>query len=367
MKSNSQTLLRLLFTTSMLCVLLGANTHVASAGVRTAAPSKVTWETGHTYNCPEGVQVLHPDKTPSYIAAHPNALLASRPHVDANARRILRKVARSHVRWHSSLHCAKGHPGQPSPRRTKLADLNETITHNWSGYQSDIQSNYLTASMGWTVPAVTSPPDSGGTSSIWPGVGTGDSPEDSLVQLGTEQDSSCATTTCNATYYAWWEIYPQEIQQKFSDLEISPGDTISAVVEYLPGTSPSALFDIYNLTTDEAYEVEQQIEGDAAGSGSSVEWIAERTQFGSAYPPLADFGNLDIGHAFSEVGQNLDDPNLDGYFASDAALDSDDLWMWNCAENTLLANPTEFTSDIGDFSISWDAAGTTDLVTQCKS
>lgn len=256
-------------------------------------------------------------------------------------------------------------PELPSALRPN-ADLEEVRSPNWSGYQSDTQ-RYLTASMNWVVPTATATPDTTRTSSIWPGVGTGTSTSDTLVQAGTEQDDQCIGEVCDPTYYAWFELYPQEYQQKIPGLIISPGDSMNAIAEYTPdATTPVADFEIYDATTNEVYDTEQDITGATPASGATAEWIVERTQVGGVYPQLTDFGVAQIGDAYTVTGSDWDDPNLNGYFASDGELHAADWSIWNCDKTLLMAEPSAFTSIYGQFAVTFNDAGTADDIDTCN-
>ena len=131
---------------------------------------------------------------------------------------------------------------------------------NWSGYYVTDSSGYTSASSSWTVPTVAT--SSSGYSSAWVGIG-GVSGTGNLIQTGTDQDCTTGTTTagelkyhgldaksttngkgsggggggstsCKATYYAWYEAYPAP-EVKISNFNVSPGNVISASVQQVSG------------------------------------------------------------------------------------------------------------------------------------
>src|SRR5262252_3396681 len=114
---------------------------------------------------------------------------------------------------------------------------NEVDTSNWSGYavaKFETGQTYLGATATWTVPTVTFQSDAGGStaeySSTWVGIGgfcenaLCTRVDNSLIQLGTEQDVSSTGTT---HYYAWYEMLPQ-FPVQITTITVSAGDSITA-------------------------------------------------------------------------------------------------------------------------------------------
>lgn len=350
----------------LVCAVATVTTQATADAAAGTTPGTSVWKTGRTTNCPASTRVRYPGKSADYIAKHPAALLHHAGPVDNHSWRTLQRIASARPHWHTSLHCAPGHPGTPERAKARRADLDNVPSPNWSGYQSSAQ-HYLTASMNWVVPTATATPDTTRTSSIWPGVGSGDSTSDTLVQAGTEQDDQCIGDVCDPAYYAWFELYPQEYQQKISDLVISPGDSMTAIVEYTPdATTPAADFEVWDNTTGQAYDIEQDITGTNPESGATAEWIVERSAIGDVYPQLTDFGVAQIDDAYAFTGTDWDDPDLNGYFASDSELDSSDRSMWNCDKTLLMAEPSAFTSTYGQFAVTFNDAGTADDIDTCN-
>lgn len=131
---------------------------------------------------------------------------------------------------------------------------------NWSGYYVTNTSGYASANSSWTVPSVAT--SSSGYSSAWVGIG-GVSGTGNLIQTGTDQDCTTGTTaagelkyhgldaksitngkggggsgggstSCKATYYAWYEAYPAP-EVKISNFNVNPGNVISASVQQVSG------------------------------------------------------------------------------------------------------------------------------------
>lgn len=314
---------------------------------------------GSAHNCPASAKVLYPKADPDYLTRHPEDLLPDGVTEKAKLRKPLELAAAKKIHWIRSLHCKKGHPGNPAPPHSSM-----DLSANWAGYQSltaDTGSDYLYSYMAWTVPTVRST----GTSSIWPGVGSGYWRYDSLIQGGTEQDATiCSNGSCDpdATYYyAWYEIFPQEYQQEVTDMPISPGDDMSATIWYIPETASGEIY-VLDYTTGLGINVEQQIEGDdqyAPGSGQQAEWIVERTEEGGVYPPLANIGTETIGAASTTLGYSWYGNTYD-YPFGDPALQSRDQWMKTCDGSILMAYPGAPSEDNYSFDVTWANEGTTD-------
>jgi len=163
---------------------------------------------------------------------------------------------------------------------------------NWSGYAAETNLNAPAAnavtrvSGSWTVPTVTG--NTNAYSSVWVGIDGYSS--SSVEQLGTEQDTSKSGA---ATYYAWWEMYPNP-SIKISSLTISPGDTISASVTYSSGAFTLQLTD---NTTGKSFSTTQS----ATAQRSSAEWIVEAPSSFSGVLPLANFGTANISGAQATI------------------------------------------------------------------
>jgi hypothetical protein len=164
-------------------------------------------------------------------------------------------------------------------------------TLNWSGYVA--QTNLTTPASGavtevdgsWTVPTVTG--KNTAFSSIWVGIDGWSS--GSVEQIGTEQD----TSRSGATYYAWWEMFPNPPVQ-ITTVPISPGDSMSASVKYSSGAFSLQIMDI---TTGQSSSTTQT----AAAQRSSAEWIVEAPSSFSGVLPLANFGMATISGAQATI------------------------------------------------------------------
>jgi hypothetical protein len=145
---------------------------------------------------------------------------------------------------------------------------------NWSGYVAT-GSQFTRVSAQWVVPTV-QPSQTSESSSTW--IGIDGVTNTSLIQTGTEQDTSNGQTT----YYAWYELLPAlSIPVEY----VSPGDTMSAsIVETSPGMWTIVIADLtsgQSVTKSVAYSTPQ----------TSAEWIEEAPSSATAQQlTLADYG-----------------------------------------------------------------------------
>jgi hypothetical protein len=156
-------------------------------------------------------------------------------------------------------------------------------SENWSGY-AVTGSSFTQAKGSWTVPAVNCSVTPNTYSSFW--VGLDGYSSSTVEQIGT--DSDCNGTS--ASYYAWYEFYPQG-SFLISSVPISPGNRISAQVSY-SGTQFTVT--ITNETRGGSYSKTTTVPG---AKRSSAEWIAEAPccTRGGAILPLSDFGTVYLG------------------------------------------------------------------------
>jgi len=205
---------------------------------------------------------------------------------------------------------------------------------NWSGIDLDTKNGAASAvSASWTVPAVPtiSPVQ---YSSTWVGI-DGDLSR-TVEQIGTEADTATSPLIPNAPpYFAWYEMYPSGMNvitnqngaaNPFSGsaFTVSPGDAISASVNYLNSTTTTTTtfgrhtttttYENFSLTitdtlatpvtiggiteTAESYTTIQQISG---AQMSSAEWIEEAPSSSRGVLPLAPFGSVTFTNALATI------------------------------------------------------------------
>ena len=167
-------------------------------------------------------------------------------------------------------------------------------SENWAGYialantlrrgaVSDVRAQ-------WIVPTVTC--DATGTySAIW--VGIDGNTDNTVEQIGTGQDCSGG----EAVYYAWFEVFPRP-SQTVSEIDLSPGDQISAEVKFI--TTGTFQLTLTDLTTNQTYSVTRI---DRVARQQSAEWVIEApASQKSKILPLSNFGTLLINHASATIG-----------------------------------------------------------------
>jgi hypothetical protein len=232
-----------------------------STDVKACAPGTILWVPTHHY---------------SYYLKHPQTPGAP-PGEKANIS-TLQRAAKNDSRPLTSLRCEQGHPGNPLPKTKQPRVASNAISTNWSGYETTANAGWYThADAEWQVPSVIEPSDKSVVSSIWPGIGEGRSNSEPLIQLGTEQDGTCSLgcTIHKTSYYAWYEIFPQEPQQKISNFPISPNDDISVSVGLYQG---KGIFDFFNFTKNTDAHASQTSPGS---------WCAGRKRAGRRSPRRA--------------------------------------------------------------------------------
>lgn len=265
---------------------------------------------------------------------------------------VWRNFVTKHPQTRSTCNLRVGHRG--SPNRTRQTQSSgpavvtplDTSVHsaNWDGNIADGQS-YTDAFGTFTVPAAQG--TSTAYSSSWVGVGQGLSSRQPLIQGGSESDALGIPT-----YSLWWELYPQNNQQVFSN-NVHPGDTVyvHAHLSYnddwvVVKDEKTGAGGTYGLQTTSIWP------------DNTAEWIFERTEVGGYYPRLTDAttsftGATAYGTGYS--GTSLHD--LPHYWSS----------MWNCtsASDTELANAGPIADD-GAFNAYWLNYGTRSNASSCN-
>ncbi|HJU19549.1 MAG TPA: G1 family glutamic endopeptidase [Stellaceae bacterium] len=245
---------------------------------------------------------------------------------------------------HGPIHVRRHHDGS-----LKRGLRNEWISNNWSGYElANFQTaqKYTEAQMSWVVPTVRYGPSTDTTSSPqysanWVGIGgfcensACFEADNTLIQLGTEQDVAADGTT---QYYAWYEVLPQPEVPLPARYGVKPGDRISASLKCV-GLCSSGWVQIWQLTmTDRTQAWTWSRELIYGSSMLSAEWIEEAPYDGGILP-LADFGTA----GFSATrGANGQPPSLS---VTANAIQIED--PWGQTANPSAADPAE------DFNVCW--------------
>ncbi|MEU4245410.1 G1 family glutamic endopeptidase [Actinoplanes sp. NPDC026619] len=333
----------------------------AASAPAQAAPAQTdspAWSAStNTSGCPSSMRLLTPNRSADYFAAHPDELLASH-HPDGVAAPLhqqLAKLAGHHIHYLTAVTCKPGH--QRGPATPIKASATAATSANWSGYQSSSRGNFIGAFMAWNVPSVSTAANSSAYSSVWPGIGQGYSAADSLVQDGTEQDVSCVLSVCTHDYYPWYEVVPEEAQQEITNLTVSAGDAIESFIEYEPPDG-LAYFEVDNITTNTGVYGYEYTTTAFTGTGSTAEWIVERTQVNGKYPALANFGSVPVTVAIAAQGSSWEDTNLSYPGAADNSPSA--ISMTSCSGSATLARPGAIAADGTDFTVTFVQRGSSE-------
>ena len=167
------------------------------------------------------------------------------------------------------------------------------VSTNWSGLV-DTGAQFTGVSAQWVVPQV-QPSSVNEVSCTW--IGIDGTTGTSLIQTGTNQNSSSNSTS----YSAWYEILPAP-QTTLGG--VLPGDHMQAsVAETSPGIWTITIND---TTSNQGFSRAFNY----SGPGASAEWIEEATTVGSQIGTLADFGTVQFSNLrFGVSGANTASAN----------------------------------------------------------
>jgi len=242
-------------------------------------------------------------------------------------------------------------PGGPASTTASANDLynGSNTSYNWAGYDATGRS-FTYAEMTWTVPSVTEPGNLTVVSSIWPGLGTGNSSGDLLIQAGTEQDGALYLgSIVRKSYSTWWEAYPANKSQGLN-IAISPGDTF--YVQVGKTASNVAYYYLANETSGAWTSFTKSFAGSTI-LGKQADWIVERTKacgVSCTFPSLNNFGRESLGTAQGYSGSS--------WFPL-SSLTRNTFTMYDKA-GTELAYPTAIGTGGTTFNVQWLNYGNTD-------
>jgi len=209
-------------------------------------------------------------------------------------------------------------------------------SQDWSGYviYSDINNPapvIKNISASWLIPAITvSIRDT--YSDVW--IGIGGELDNSLIQTGTEQDSSGGQTS----YLAWYELLP-DYSVTITTMNVSPGDTIVATISLIDASTNNWQIQISDLTNGQSFIQSSTY----LSSRLSAEWIVERPTVNDQLTTLADFGTA----TFKDMSVATDSA-----FGSASDFASSRVTMYD-RQNNQLVDVSQLASDGTTFSISY--------------
>lgn len=157
---------------------------------------------------------------------------------------------------------------------------------NWAGYiaASDLinpQQIVTSVSAAWIVPTVNVSALNNTFTAVW--IGIGGYFDNTLIQVGTEQDS----LGDRGDYSAWFELLPQ-FAITIDTITVSPGDQMNASIQLIdPATDQWSIY-IEDVTKGQTFQ-------NAVYYSSyrlSAEWIVERPTTGRQLSILADVGTV---------------------------------------------------------------------------
>lgn len=210
---------------------------------------------------------------------------------------------------------------------------------NWSGYAvTGPQGSVQDVKGSWVVPTVTC--DSGTEySSFWVGIDGFNS--NTVEQIGTDADCYSGSPA----YYAWFEFYPHPMFT-INNLNVSPGDQISAEVHYEPRSRQFTVW-ISNGTTGQSFSTTTKVN---SAQRSSAEWIAEAPSSVGGVLPLADFNLVSYSSDYATANGTT---RVIGKFAPSAVYT---ITMVDETGKTK-AIPSPLASDSTSFSVNWVSPG----------
>jgi hypothetical protein len=174
----------------------------------------------------------------------------------------------------------------PTPQPSMLPPPAVSTTRNWAGFvvASDLQNpqpDVIGVSASWIVPTIT-PSSVDAFSAVW--IGIGGQYDQSLIQVGTEQDSVGGTTQ----YSAWYELLPAP-SLYIGHMTVSPGDLIQAAIKLVDSNNNLWSISITDVSNGKSY----QNNFTYGSSRLTAEWILERPELSNnVLTYLADFGNV---------------------------------------------------------------------------
>ncbi len=237
--------------------------------------------------------------------------------------------------------------------------LNQMTSTNWSGYVAASFSTgqtYTSAQGTWVVPTVTYFPDprfSAEYSSSWVGIGgfcenaNCTVADNSLLQLGTEQDA----TSSGTRYYAWYEALPSPTKK--IPMTISPGDTIKVSLQLVSvgKKNQSWMLRMDDTTGGQTWSTTLNYKS----SQLSAEWIEEAPSSSGGILPLAEYGSSSAGSLAPAFDFGLTGFSTTSSGSPSITASAEGLVMSNPWGPT--SNPSFVDSDSDGFNTCWGNGG----------
>jgi hypothetical protein len=172
------------------------------------------------------------------------------------------------------------------------------VSLDWAGYvvTSDIlnpQPIVSGATGSWAVPTINVTLKDM-FSATW--IGIGGETDQTLIQIGTEQDSIGG----RAKYSVWYELLPSD-SITITTLHASPGDKIAASITLVNSTTNKWSIEIDDATSGQMFQKRVTY----TSSKLSAEWILERPTANNAPSTLANFGKITFTDARVTMNNNI--------------------------------------------------------------
>jgi hypothetical protein len=173
------------------------------------------------------------------------------------------------------------------------------LSRAWAGYfvLPDLENpleQVIGVNASWKVPRIRVF-SSDTYSSAW--IGIGGRFDKTLIQVGTEHDS-----VKGMEYYAiWYELLPDEAV-RITDINISPGDLITASITLVDSDTNKWVIRIYDITKAQGFYKTFIYNS----SRLSAEWIVESPTVDGHVSLLSNFGTLTFKNANVKIGNNIE-------------------------------------------------------------
>jgi hypothetical protein len=168
------------------------------------------------------------------------------------------------------------------------------ISLDWAGYivasnSENPQPLITRVSASWTVPQITASQQNS-FSAAW--IGIGGHVDNTLIQVGTEQDY----VNGKSTYSVWYELLPAD-GVTISTMSVSAKDSMTASISLLDSGTNTWSIEIDDITTGQTFKNNFFYDS----SRLSAEWIVERPTVGRSLGTLANFGSITFTNSSAEM------------------------------------------------------------------
>lgn len=217
----------------------------------------------------------------------------------------------------------------------KTLKTQSLVSFDWAGYT--VSSNPILprsivsgVNGSWIVPSV-SPAVEDTYSATW--IGIGGQNENTLIQIGSEQDSIGG----KPAYWVWYEMLPDD-SITIQNFPVSAGDQITASITLQNSNTNEWLMKIDDTTSGGTFS---QI-FTYNSSRLTAEWIVERPTVNNQLSTLSDFGAITFTNISARI--NNSEGNLNAYYNY--------LILMEDRQNNQLVNVSDYTTDGSSFTIS---------------